>query len=104
MPGNDRPYQWEFARDGGWFAVEVTGSLIVSDRRVAVEAALQDAGIVFWATDLLKPHIESGRLCELLEDWSALFPGWYFYYSKQLHMLRPLRAFIDFFAARARSG
>jgi DNA-binding transcriptional LysR family regulator len=102
MPGDGRLYQWEFVRDGAWFSVEVTGSLIVSDRWLAVEAALQDAGIAFWAEDLLRFHIEAGRLVPLLRDWSAPFSGWHLYYPKQSHMLRPLRAVIDFFAADAR--
>ncbi|MGY4395414.1 DNA-binding transcriptional LysR family regulator [Sphingomonas sp. UYAg733] len=96
-------YNWEFARGGRWFSVAVSGPLIVSDRRLAIAAALQDVGIAFWAEELLQQHIEAGHLIPLLQEWSAPFPGWHLFYPKQANMPRPLRAFIDFFVTEARN-
>ena len=98
-PGSEAPYAWEFCQDGRWFTVAVSGPLIVSDRNLAVTAALDDMGIVFWAEEILAPHLASGRLVPLLADWSSEFPGWKIYFPRQPHMPRAVRAFIDFFSA-----
>lgn len=95
-PGQSTPYRWEFCRDGTWFEVEVDGPLIVSERSLAVEAAVDGMGIAFSAEDLLQPLIEQGRLVGLLEEWSAPFPGFYLCYPRQRQMAPALRAFIDF--------
>ena len=44
-PGSAGSYKWEFLRDGQWFAVAVGGPLIVSDRNMAIAAAVQGVGI-----------------------------------------------------------
>ncbi|HEX2524784.1 MAG TPA: LysR family transcriptional regulator [Geminicoccus sp.] len=102
-PGNTMPYNWEFCRDGAWFEVEVDGPLIVSEQRLAVEAAMDGVGIAFWAEDMMRPLIKQGRLVALLEDWSASFPGFYLCYPQQRQMAPALRAFIDFVKDQATS-
>jgi DNA-binding transcriptional LysR family regulator len=102
-PGNTAPYNWEFFRDGAWFEVEVDGPLIVSEQRLAIEAAVDGIGIAFWVEDMLRPLIEQGRLVGLLEEWSAPFPGFYLCYPQQRQMAPALRAFIDFVKEQATS-
>jgi len=96
QPGSKGLYNWEFFENGHWIAVAVEGPLIVSHREYAIEAALQDVGIVFWSDHQLRPPIEAGQLVPVLEAYSAPFPGWYLYYPKQRYMPTALRAFIDF--------
>jgi len=95
-PGQAGLYKWEFAQDGRWFSVAVEGPLIVSQRAMALSAAVQGVGIAFWAEELVRPLIEAGRLVPLLEDWCAPFPGWYLCYPRQSHTPPALRAFVDF--------
>jgi DNA-binding transcriptional LysR family regulator len=95
-PGSSGPYKWEFFADGQWFAVTVSGPLIVSHRDMAVAAAVQGVGIAMWAEDLLKPLIDEGKLVPLLEKWCGTFPGWCLCYPRQRHTPPALRAFIDF--------
>ena len=95
-PGQAGLYKWEFVRDGKWFAVAVEGPLIVSQRALALAAAVQGVGIAFWAEELVRPLIEEGRLVPLLDEWCAPFAGWYLCYPRQSHTPPALRAFVDF--------
>jgi DNA-binding transcriptional LysR family regulator len=100
-PGRTIPYNWEFFKDEGWFEVEVSGPLILSEQRMTIDAAMKGIGIAFWVESELKPLIEAGRLVPLLEEWSAPFPGIHISYPQQRQMAPALRAFIDFVKAGA---
>ena len=77
--------------------------MIVSEQRLAIEAAVDGIGIAFWVEDMLRPLIEQGPLVGLLEEWSAPFPGFYLCYPQQRQMAPALRAFIDFVKEQAAS-
>jgi DNA-binding transcriptional LysR family regulator len=94
-PGRVTPYAWEFFEDGSWFEVVVNGPLIVNDKGMAVQAALQGIGIGFPVEAAVTEHIAEGRLVPLLERWSAPFPGLFLCYPAQRQMAPALRAFID---------
>ncbi|MFS8112657.1 LysR substrate-binding domain-containing protein [Rhizobium jaguaris] len=96
-------YNWDFQRNGQWFAVAVNGPLVVSDRAFAVSAALQGVGIAYWAEQLVRPFVEAGRLVPLLEDYSPSFPGWHLYYPRQRHIPPAVRVLVDFLKREARA-
>jgi DNA-binding transcriptional LysR family regulator len=96
QPGSANCYKWEFLADGRWFSVAVNGPLIVSQRDMAVVAALQGVGIAFWAEERVRPLIDEGKLIPLLEEWCGIFPGWFLYYPKQRCTPLNVRAFVDF--------
>ncbi len=96
QPGSTGVYDWEFQRGGEWFAVAVSGPLVVSDRRAAVSAALAGVGIGFWIEERIRPWVAQRRLTILLQDWSAPFPGFHAYYQKQRVTPATVKAFIDF--------
>ena len=96
QPGSAGFYRWEFLKDGRWFAVAVDGPLVVSQRDMAIAAAVQGVGIAFWAEELVRPLIDEGKLVALLEEWCGTFPGWFLYYPKQRRTPPGVRAFVDF--------
>jgi DNA-binding transcriptional LysR family regulator len=69
---------------------------VVSQRDMAVAAAVQGVGLAFRGEELLRPLIDEGKLVLLLEEWCGTFPGWYLCYPKQRHMLPTVRGFVDF--------
>jgi len=99
-PGRVTPYAWEFFEDGSWFEVAVDGPLIVNDKEMALQAAVQGIGISFSVEATAAEHIAAGRLIPLLETWSAPFPGLFLCYPQQRQMAPALRAFIDTLRAR----
>jgi DNA-binding transcriptional LysR family regulator len=94
---------WEFERDGEIVKVATTGPLIVrigAATDLAVDAALAGTGIIHLFEDWLQPHLDSGALVPVLEPWWQRFSGPFLYYSGRRYLPAPLRAFIDFVAAR----
>jgi len=99
-PGQDAIYNWEFNKDGTWFAVAIKGPLVINDQRAALRAAVDGVGIAFWVESEIRPLIAAGKLVPLLEDWAAPFPGFYLYFPRHQQRSAPLRAFIAFLSGR----
>jgi len=92
---NGRRCKWEFERHGHAIAMDVNGPLMLNRTELMVEAALQGLGIAFVPQRLASPHIETGRLCALLEEWCPDYPGLFLYYPGHRQVPAGLRAFID---------
>jgi len=93
---------WEYERDGEVVRVEPSGPLLVrigGATDLVVDAALAGVGVVHLYEDWLRPHLASGALEPVLEDWWRPFPGPYLYYPGRRLVPAPLRAFIDFIKA-----
>jgi DNA-binding transcriptional LysR family regulator len=92
----DRLYDgWEFEHKGKEFAVQVKGSLIFNDAALMVRAAVDGAGIMYTAENVIREELQSGRLERVLSAFAATSAGFYLYYPKQSHALPKLRAFIE---------
>lgn len=90
---------WEYERNGEIVIVDPKGPLIVTPggaTDLAVEAAIAGVGMLQLFEDWLRPHLESGALEPVLEDWWQTFSGPFLYYPGRRLVPAPLRAFIDF--------
>ncbi|MCM2322815.1 MAG: LysR substrate-binding domain-containing protein [Oligoflexia bacterium] len=87
--------QWEFESKGKDFQVHVTGSLILNDPILSLDAVLAGAGIAYLAEDMVRSEIESGKLETVLDDFVATSAGYYLYFPKRSQALPKLRAFVD---------
>ena len=95
--------RWEFERGGQTIELEPQGPLIVrigGGAELIVDMAIAGVGIILLFEDWLRPHFESGALTPLMEDWWCEFSGPFLYYPGRRLVPAPLRAFIDFLAAR----
>ncbi|MGF7178108.1 LysR family transcriptional regulator [Azospirillum doebereinerae] len=99
-PGQQHPFPWEFFDNGRWFSITPSGGLIVNDKPMALQMALDGLGIAFCIEDTVRGHIQNGQLVSLLEQWSAPFPGFYICYPRQRQMPAATRAVIE----RIRAG
>ncbi len=91
--------EWEFERAGEIVKIDPTGPLIVSagtGTDLAVDAAINGAGIIHIFEDWLRPHLVSGALQPVLEPWWQVFSGPFLYYPGRRHLPAPLRALVDF--------
>ena len=89
---------WEYERDGEVARVEPQSRLVVrvgGATDLGVDAAIAGSGIIHLFEDWLRPHIASGALEPVLEDWWQSFPGPFLYYSGRRLVPPPLRAFLD---------
>lgn len=90
---------WEFERDGEVVLVETQGPLVVTIGAgvdLMVDMAVAGLGVIQLFEDWLRPHIDSGALKPVLQDWWQPFSGPFLYYSGRRLVPPPLRAFLDF--------
>lgn len=93
---------WEFEKAGETVRVSPTGPLVASGPGALIRAALDGLGFVALFDGYVVPHLASGRLVEVLADWSEPFPGPFLYYPSRRTLPSALRAFVDHVRAERR--
>ena len=87
-------YRWEFVRQGQGFALDVPGTLILSQVGLMVEAALAGRGIAYVPDTTARDYLADGRLVPLLEEWCQSSSELAVYYPGHRHVPAALRAFV----------
>jgi DNA-binding transcriptional LysR family regulator len=90
---------WEFERAGEIVRVSPTGPLVAATVELQLEAALHGLGIVYSFEEWVAPHLASGALVPVLDEWWQSFSGPFLYYAGRRNLPAPLRAFVDFIKA-----
>ena len=93
---------WEFERAKEVVRVDPTGPLVVQNgvaTDLSIAAAIDGVGVVHVFEDWLRPHLDSGALEPVLEEWWQPFSGPFLYYPGRRLLPGPLRAFVDFIKA-----
>lgn len=75
--------------------VKVDGQTIFNSTTLMLQAALDGLGFAYVPFDLMKPHIDAGRLVPVLEDWWPRFPGYHLYYANRRQIAPALALVID---------
>lgn len=88
-------YRWEFEKGEESLAVAVEGPLVVDDTDLVERAALDGVGLAFMHDEHAAPHLASGALVRVLEDWCAPYPGFFLYYPSRRHQPAALTALIE---------
>jgi len=97
-----RLYHWELQRGEVEVAIEVEGPLTLDDQDLAIDAALDGAGLAYAFEAQVSELIASHRLVRVLEDWCPEYPGFYLYYPSRRQMPAVLRAFIEYVQGKGR--
>lgn len=87
---------WRFADGDEEIQISPTGRLTVSAAQNELQAALAGRGIAHIFDDYAKPYVQSGRLVEILSDWSPTLPHWFLYYPSRRLPSAAMRAFLDY--------
>ena len=89
---------WEFVRGDEVVRIDPKGPLIasVTGNDLLVHVAIAGGGVISSFEDWLRPHIDSGALEPVLEEWWDSFSGPFLYYPGRRLVPPPLRAFIDY--------
>jgi len=79
--------KWEFREPAGReVSFRFTGQTTFSNSMLVLNAAIDGIGLGYVPYDLAKPYIETGKLVEVLSEWSLECDGPYLYYpSRRLH-------------------
>jgi DNA-binding transcriptional LysR family regulator len=87
---------WHFSKDDEKLEITPQGRLTVSSALNEMQAALAGKGIAHVIDDYARRDIESGRLVEVIADWSLTLPHWFLYYPSRRLPSATMRAFLDF--------
>lgn len=91
----DEIYRWEFDKGKQSLAVSVHGPLILNDVEAMIRAAIDGAGLAFLLEPHAAPHLASGALVRVLEDWCPPFAGYFLYYPSRRQQPPALTALIE---------
>lgn len=91
-----RSYPWTLYLGEQKFEYHPQGVIRTDDLNVIVRLAEQHQGLVYLPEIVLKNHLDSGRLVEVLAEWQATMRPIYLVYPKRDHLPNKSRAFIDF--------
>jgi len=103
LPTHGGLYAWDFEKDGRALSVRVNGQTVFNNTFLMLQAALDGMGLAYVPYDLVKPHIEAGRLAPVLEDWWPVFPGYHLYYANRRQLSPALALVIEALRYRAES-
>ena len=87
--------RWEFDTGRQSVTVAVNGPLIADDIQLVIRAAIDGVGLAFMSDELAAPHLKSGALVRVLDDWCPPFPGFFLYYPSQRQLSPALAALIE---------
>jgi DNA-binding transcriptional LysR family regulator len=93
--GSGGIYRWELDKGKQSLTVAVEGPLIVDDVELIVRAAIDGVGLAFMAEETAAPHLASGALVRVLEDWCPPYPGFFLYYPSRRQLPAALAALIE---------
>jgi DNA-binding transcriptional LysR family regulator len=91
--------RWRFTGPEGIMKVDVEGPLVINDTGLLRDAVLAGVGLACLPEAAVDPHIGSGALVRVLDDWCKPFPGFYLYHPSRHRTPAALRALIAFFQA-----
>ena len=87
-------YRWEFEKGKKSLAVAVSGPLVLDDLDLVIRAAIDEVGLAYMSEQNAAPHLASGALVRVLEDWCQPFPGFFLYYPSRHQQPPALSALI----------
>lgn len=88
-------YKWELDKGDESVAIAVSGSLVLDDEDLVIQAALDGGGLALVADNRATPHLSDGTLIRVMEDWTTPFPGFFLYYPHRKQQPAALAAVID---------
>lgn len=93
-------YAWEFEKDGRKLNVRVEGQLVFNNIMPVLQGAVDGIGLAYVPLQLAQPHLEAGRLVEVLADWCPYFQGYHLFYPHRRQASPALAALVDALAYR----
>jgi DNA-binding transcriptional LysR family regulator len=95
LPTRGNLYAWDFEKGEQSVNVKVDGQTVFNSTALMLQAALDGLGFAYVPHDLMKPHIDAGRLVAVLEDWWPSLPGYHLYYANRRQIAPALALVIE---------
>jgi DNA-binding transcriptional LysR family regulator len=86
-------YRWDLEYQGKSASIDVDGPMTLGNLSLMIEAALAGIGIAWVPDYAAAEYLRSGRLVQVLAEWSPAFAGLCLYYPANRHPPAALRLF-----------
>ncbi len=83
LNGSGSLYAWELENQQEQIKLRVDGQFAFNTSTQILEAVLSGFGFGYLPEDLVKPHLNTGELIAVLEDWCPPSPGLFLYYPNR---------------------
>lgn len=100
---NGALYRWHFEKEGQPVQIDVRGPITLDEATLARQAALDGVGIGFFMEPDIREDIATGRLVQVLEDWTPPLAPLCLYYPSRRNPSAAFKAFVDLAREVARS-
>ena len=88
-------YRWELDKGDQSLVVAVNEPLVTNDIGLLTRAAIDGVGLAFMSDEQAAPHLVSGALIQVLEDWRPPSRASFLYYPSRRQHPVALTALID---------
>lgn len=88
--------EWEFDGPNGRVTLPVSGRLMLDSGEALIGAALEGFGVAMQPAELVNPLIKSGRLVQVLKEYSVPERPLHLLYAPDRRLTPKLRSFVDF--------
>ena len=88
-------YRWDLQENGKDVQVDVRNAVLISDPLYAVDLARAGVGLTYVFEPLVRAHLKSDELVQVLVDSAITEPGLFLYFPRRASLAPKLRAFID---------
>lgn len=100
LPTSGGVWTWPFVRDGHELRVRTEGALTFNALSMILSAALEGLGVTYLPEDMVRDHLEAGRLVRVLEDWSTIMTGYHLYYPSRHQQAPAFAMFLEALRSR----
>jgi LysR family transcriptional regulator for bpeEF and oprC len=90
--------EWDFARMDEKLQLKVPGRVALNDSDACLDACLSGLGIAQMASYSVQPHLESGKLALILDDWCVGAIPLHVIYPQNRHLSAKVRVFVEWVA------
>ncbi|QEU02028.1 LysR family transcriptional regulator [Pseudomonas oryzihabitans] len=88
-------YAWELKQGNREVNVRVPSRLVFNGAYPMLRAALSAHGMAYLPENLVRAHLDEGRLLPVLEGWWRTFPGYHLFFARQYELPRALAVVVE---------
>jgi len=88
-------HRWNFERNGRKRTITPRAAVTLNSIDAAIQATVDGLGLAYLTEDLVRPFLKTGKLVQVLKEWSPSIEGFHLYYLGRRQPSAALRAFID---------
>ena len=90
-----KTYEWDFRRGDERIEIPMRGVIALNDSNVYVQAGLAGLGVIQMTDYQLRPHVATGRMIQLLPEWTSDPLPVHIVYPQNRHLSAKVRVFVE---------